>query len=45
MNSVNKAHQVNLMSGALKDYQEGLMSLGMLIQKVEGILEIMQDQS
>jgi hypothetical protein len=42
---MDKRHQLSLMRGALEDYRDNLMSLGTLIQKIEGILEIIQDQS
>ena len=40
---MDKKHQMGLLLGAVRDYQDGLMSLGMLINKVEGILELFQD--
>lgn len=33
------------MSGAARDYQDGLISLGVLIQKIEGILEMLGDRT
>ena len=41
---MDKTQQASLMQGALRDYQDGLMSLGTLVQKIEGIVEIIQDQ-
>jgi len=41
---MDKAHQINLIVGAAQDYQNGLMTLGVLIQKIEGILEILNDR-
>jgi hypothetical protein len=40
---IDKSHQINLMVGAAKDYQDGLMSLQTLIWKVEGLLSIIED--
>jgi hypothetical protein len=31
--------------GAAKDYQNGMMSLGMLISKVEGLLSVIEDDA
>lgn len=36
------AHQIGLIAGAAKDYQDGLMSLQTLIHRVEGILAILE---
>jgi hypothetical protein len=35
------AHQIGLIAGAAKDYQNGLMSLQTLIHRVEGILAVL----
>jgi hypothetical protein len=42
---MDKAHQLELLSGAARDYQDGLMSLGILIQKIEGVLEVLNDRT
>jgi hypothetical protein len=35
------AHQISLIEGAARDYQDGLMPLQMLVHRVEGILAIL----
>jgi hypothetical protein len=42
---MDKARQMNLMLGAAKDYQNGLISLGTLIEKIVGLLSILEDQA
>lgn len=42
---MDKNHQMGLLLGAVRDYQDGLVPLGMLVDKVEGILEILQDRA
>lgn len=42
---IDKPHQVGLMLGAAKDYQDGLMSLQTLIWKIEGLLNIIEDDA
>ena len=37
--------QLKLMRGAFEDYQSGLMPLGNLVRKTEGIPDIIQDQT
>lgn len=41
---MDKKYQMGLLSGAVRDYQDGLIPLGMLVGKVEGILNIIQDE-
>jgi hypothetical protein len=41
---MDKAHQMNLLLGAAKDYQNGLISLGNLIATIVGLLSILEDQ-
>ena|SRR5947209_2388915 len=36
-------HQIGLITGAAKDYQDGLMSLETLVHKVEGLLGVIED--
>jgi hypothetical protein len=45
MTNVKKKHQLDLMTGALTDYQTGLMPLGVLIQKIEAILGVLEDDA
>ena len=40
-----KIAQLKLMRSAFEDYQSGLMPLGDLAQRTEGILEVIQDQA
>jgi hypothetical protein len=42
---IDKPHQVSLMLGAARDYQEGLMSLQTLIWKIEGLLNVIEDEA
>ncbi len=42
---MDKKHQMGLLLDAVRDYQDGLMPLGMLVDKVEGILGILQDRA
>lgn len=42
---MDEKYQVCLLLGAIKDYQSGLMPLGMLVNKVEGILDVLQKES
>ena len=37
-------YQMGLLLGAIRDYQDGVMPLGMLVDKVEGILNVIQDK-
>jgi len=39
------AYQISLITGAAKDYQDGLMSLHTLIHKVEGLLAVIEDDA
>lgn len=39
------AYQISLITGAAKDYQDGLMSLQTLIHKVEGLLAVIEDEA
>jgi hypothetical protein len=39
------AYQVSLITGAARDYQEGLMSLQTLIHKVEGLLAVTEERA
>ena len=41
---MDKRHQMGLLLGSVRDYQDGLMPLGMLVDKIEGILDILQDR-
>ena len=40
---IDKPHQINLLLGAARDYQDGLMSLQTLTWKTEGLLNIIED--
>ena len=40
-----QARQINLMLGTAKDYQNGLVSLGRLIDVIEGIVAVLDDRS
>jgi hypothetical protein len=42
---IDKPHQINLMIGAARDYQDGLMSLQTLIWKIEGLLSVIDDNA
>jgi hypothetical protein len=42
---IDKSHQVKLMLGAARDYRDGLMSLQTLIWKIEGLLNIIEDDA
>lgn len=42
---IDKPHQINLMLGAARDYQDGLMSLQTLVWKVEGLLNVIEDDA
>jgi len=42
---MDRKHQMGLLLGTVRDYQNGLMPLGMLVDKVEGILDIVQDRA
>jgi len=42
---MDRKHQMGLLLGTVRDYQNGLMPLGMLVGKVEGILDIVQDRA
>ena len=42
---MDKKHQMGLLLGSVRDYQDGMMPLGMLVDKVEGILDILQDRA
>jgi len=37
---MDKKYQMGLLLGAVRDYQNGLIPIGMLVDKVEGILNI-----
>ena len=37
--------QIDLLSSAVRDYQSGLIPLGMLIDKTEGIFDTFQDRA
>jgi hypothetical protein len=39
-----QARQINLLLGAARDYQNGLIPLGRLIYVLEGILAVLDDQ-
>ena len=41
---IDKARQVRLMLGAIEDYQADLMSLQTLIWKLNGLLDVIDDQ-
>jgi hypothetical protein len=41
---IDRARQIHLMLGAIKDYQDGLMSLQTLIWKLEGLLNVIEDR-
>lgn len=40
---IDKPRQIDLILGAAKDYQDGLMSLQTLIGKIGGLLNIIED--
>jgi hypothetical protein len=40
---IDKPHQIKLLLGAAEDYQHGLMSLQTLIWKIEGLLNVIDD--
>jgi hypothetical protein len=42
---IDKPHQIKLMLGAARDYQDGLMSLQTLIWKIEGLLDVIEDEA
>ena len=42
---IDKPHQIHLMLGAARDYQEGLVSLHMLIDKISGLENIIEDDA
>jgi hypothetical protein len=42
---IDRVHQVGLMRGAIEDYQNGLMSLPILVSKIEGLLSVVDDKT
>ena len=42
---MDKKHQMGLLGGAIRDYQGGQMPLGVLVDKVEGVLDTFQDRA
>jgi hypothetical protein len=41
---IDRARQIQLMLGAVTDYQDGLVSLQTLIWKLNGLLDVIDDQ-
>jgi hypothetical protein len=39
------AYQISLITGAARDYQDGLMSLQTLIHKAEGLVAVIEDDA
>ena len=42
---IDKVYQVRLMRGAIEDYQNRLMSLDILVSKIEGLLSVIDDKA
>ena len=42
---MDKKRQIGLLLDAVRDYQDGLIPLGVLVDKVEGILDTFHDRS
>lgn len=41
---MDKSHQMKLISGIAEDYLDGSVTLMVLIQKIEGLLDVMADR-
>ena len=42
---MDKKHQMGLLLDAARDYQDGSMPLDILINKIEGVLNVIQDKA
>jgi len=41
---IDKVHQIGLMRGAIEDYHNGLMTLAVLVSKIDGLLSVIDDK-